>query len=111
MTAVAFLVVAAAGAAIRHVARGTTAGRTPIPLGTLLVNLTGSFLLGLIVGWEAPGATIVAVGGLGALTTFSTFSAEVVELRQHGRSAALTYVTVSVAGGVALAWIGLQLST
>jgi fluoride exporter len=82
------------------------------PLDTTLVNLTGSFLLGLAVaalpeepGWLRPA---VAVGFLGAYTTFSTFSLEAWRLFEEGAAAtSLAYMTLSVAGGLVLAWLGL----
>lgn len=74
------------------------------PYGTLVVNVVGSFLIGigyiLIVErlqvaseWHA----ILMVGFIGAFTTFSTFSLETVNLIQEGRlAAALTYIFSSV---------------
>lgn len=110
ITALGFVLAAAAGASLRHLARVGVAHLGPIPLGTLAVNLAGSFLLGLLAGWEPPGATVVGTAGVGALTTFSTFSAEVVELRAEGRGRVAAYVAMSLAGGIALAWAGLQLT-
>lgn len=58
-----------------------------IPLGTLAANLVGGYGIGLAIGWFAmqPALTpqwrlFVITGLLGGLTTFSTFSAEVVQL-------------------------------
>ncbi len=111
ITALAFAVVAGLGAAVRYVVRVGSArwAHLPLPIGTLAVNLAGSFALGLLAGWDPPGATVVGVGGLGALTTFSTFAGEVVSTRHH-RFALASYVVVSVVGGVGLAWLGLQLA-
>ncbi|NEG69130.1 fluoride efflux transporter FluC [Bifidobacterium choloepi] len=53
-----------------------------MPYGTLLVNLAGSFVLGLMLGWMQAGAVPVGVKGLlvtgfcGGLTTFSTFAGD-----------------------------------
>ncbi|WP_436795707.1 fluoride efflux transporter FluC [Actinospongicola halichondriae] len=110
ITIVGFVVAASLGASTRHLVRIATAHRHPIPVGTLAVNLAGSFVLGVLAGWDPPGATVVGTAGVGALTTFSTFSAEVVELRAEGRRWVATYVVASVGGGVALAWFGLQLA-
>jgi len=58
------------------------------PLGTLTVNSIGCFLLGLLAGsssaWSIPPGMklMLGTGFLGALTTFSTFSVETVELFQ-----------------------------
>ncbi|MBB1073801.1 fluoride efflux transporter CrcB [Rhodoferax sp. 4810] len=58
-----------------------------LPLGTLAANLLGGFLIGVILAWSArhPGLPpeirlFLITGFLGGLTTFSTFSAEVVNL-------------------------------
>ncbi len=63
-----------------------------IPPGTLLANVVGGYLVGVAValfahqpGWPAEWRLFVITGFLGGLTTFSTFSAEVVLLLQQGR--------------------------
>ena len=63
-----------------------------VPLGTLAANVIGGYLVGLVVAWLAhhpelsPAWRLFLVTGfLGGLTTFSTFSAEVVTLLQQGR--------------------------
>lgn len=80
-----------------------------IPPGTLVANLIGGYLVGLAVSYFAthpqlsPAWRLFAITGfLGGLTTFSTFSAEVVSLLQQGRpllamTAALTHVLGSLA--------------
>lgn len=62
-----------------------------IPLGTLAANLIGGYVVGLCVAWFAttpeipPAVRLFAITGFcGGLTTFSTFSAEVVDLLQKG---------------------------
>lgn len=58
-------------------------------LGTLAVNVTGSAVLGLLLGLSGvPGwvVTFVGTGFCGTLTTFSTFGADVVRLGEEGRS-------------------------
>ena len=107
---VAFIGFAAGGAVLRHVVRVGLVARTRFPAGTLAVNLVGSFLLGLVVGWDPPGATLVGTAGLGALTTFSTFADDALELRTAGRGWWIAYVAMSNVGGVGLAWIGYALS-
>ncbi|QAY72568.1 chromosome condensation protein CrcB [Agromyces protaetiae] len=80
------------GAALRFFVDGVVKSRSRIafPLGTAIINLTGSFALGLLVGFasgrDAAGlVTIVGVGLLGGYTTFSTASVETVRLAQEGR--------------------------
>lgn len=89
-----------------------------LPLGTLVINLLGSAVLGLLMGLGARGALgsqALAAGGTGwcgAFTTYSTFSFETVQLARQGRfSVATGYVVVSVLGGLLLAWGGVELGT
>jgi CrcB protein len=82
------------------------------PLGTLAVNLTGSLALGVlaasVLGEDA--LSLLGVGMLGSFTTFSTWVFEAQRLAEDGemRLAALN-LGLSIALGVALAWLGLQL--
>jgi fluoride exporter len=86
-----------------------------MPLGTLLANLIGGYGVGLAVGWfsqapELPPALklFVITGLLGGLTTFSTFSAEVVAMLQNGRAAwAFATAAAHVTGSLLLTWAGL----
>lgn len=110
ITAAGFVVAAMVGSVLRHLCRVTLPLVGPVPAGTVAVNLVGSFALGLLAGWDPPGATVVGTAGLGALTTFSTFSAEVTDLRAAGTPWLTVYVVVSVVGGVALAWCGLRIA-
>jgi CrcB protein len=83
------------------------------PVSVVVVNLLGSFLLGLFLARReraTVGATSLqfwAIGVLGSFTTFSAFSTDVVELLAAGRVAAsVGYVGVSLLGGLALARVG-----
>lgn len=86
-----------------------------IPPGTLAANLGGSYLIGLAVALFAahPGIApewrlLVITGFLGALTTFSTFSAEVVTLIQQGRwLLAAGAVSIHVGGSLIMTLLGL----
>lgn len=77
------------------------------PLGTLLVNVAGSFLLGLCSGWSLDGQALalVGVGFCGALTTYSSFAVQTVELGRR-RGAAYAVVTLGLAlGACALGFV------
>jgi fluoride exporter len=91
--------------AIRIAGRG---GRDPAP-GTLVANVVGSGLLGVVLGWSAvPGwaVALVGTGFCGTLTTFSTLGADVVRLveeRALGRAAAYLAATLVLGLGTAAA--------
>ncbi len=85
-----------------------------LPVGTLLVNLVGCFALGVLmtlVERQALSPEVrlaLGVGLLGALTTFSTFGYETVELVRRGALApALGNVAGNVVLGVAAVWAGM----
>ena len=102
------------GAVARLVLDGAVRQRVPgHPWGTVLVNLTGSLLLGLVAGLGAgaalsPSAQLVAgTGFLGGYTTFSAASVETVRLVRDGRwSASLLHGLGMLVGSVALAALG-----
>jgi CrcB protein len=89
------------------------------PYGILFINVTGSFVMGLLVGWLALRAgegwtrnaqLFVATGVLGGYTTFSTFSLDAFRLIERGQiGPAALYVGGSVIAGVAGLWAGLAL--
>lgn len=89
--------------------------RGAFPWGTLVVNLTGCFLLGLLFTVSSgrldanPALrTALTVGFLGAYTTFSTFSLQAVRLTEDGAvGLALGYVAASVVVGLLAAWAGM----
>ena len=102
----------AAGAACRY-AVILAVGPRPFPVATLFVNVVGSFLLGLVLAAGAgdrlspQAVTTIAVGFLGAFTTFSTFSWELFNLGRADRVAvAALYLAISVAAGVLAAGFG-----
>lgn len=79
------------GAISRYGIALMTAGwlQTRLPLGTLIANVLGCFLIGLLIGSEIgesnPKAKLLlGVGFLGSLTTFSTFSAETLQSASDG---------------------------
>ena len=81
-----------------------------LPPGTLTANLVGGYLIGIAVAFFANNPALspewrlfVITGFLGGLTTFSTFSAEVVSHLTEGRLVwALTTISVHVMGSVAM---------
>jgi CrcB protein len=85
--------------------------RTLIPVGTLVVNVVGCFVLGLVAGagghLSGNVAALLGTGFCGALSTFSTFSYETVRLTQRGKPwlAALN-VALSLALGLGAAAAG-----
>lgn len=99
---------AAIGAPLRYLAdRAFNAGRT-YPWGTFAVNVTGSFLLAVLVSIPVgPVASqILGVGFCGALTTYSTFGLEwILQLRTR-RRVALVYGVASLSVGLAAAFVG-----
>lgn len=86
-----------------------------VPLGTLTANLVGGYLIGLVLGWLAQHPQVplqvrlfLVTGLLGGLTTFSTFSAEVVTHLHTGRFGwALALAVAHVVGSLALTALGM----
>lgn len=79
------------------------------PLGTLLVNVTGSFLLGLLTGLDVTGDALLLAGTglLGSFTTFSTLVFESHQLAEDGEAGlGLLNVALSVALGLGAAAAG-----
>ena len=110
----------AAGTALRVLLSQQLFPRPPgqFPTGSLLVNLSGSFLIGLLFGavmfvtgpdlsWRF---VVLAYGFIGAYTTVSSLSLELLMMLRAGRSRlALVYLGTSVLGGLGLAMAGLGL--
>lgn len=88
--------------------------RSNFPLGTLIVNLSGSFLLGWMIGKGLSSGlySFLGIGFMGAFTTFSTFKLENVQLiEKKNHSVLLYYLASSYAGGIALAFIGMWIGS
>ena len=123
MTPLLFVAVALAGgfgAALRLVVDGLVQARvrSSVPVGTLVINVAGSLLLGLITGlslalWLPAAWHLVLGGGLmGGFTTFSTASYETVRLARARRSVAavttgLGMLVLAVSCAFLGLWVGL----
>lgn len=87
-----------------------------IPLGTVIVNFIGGFIIGFAISYFSQSALspnyklFVITGFCGALTTFSTFSAEIIALLQQGKlSYAVAAIIIHVIGSLVFTLIGMSL--
>lgn len=114
------LAVVAAGGAVGSVIRYgigelMPAGSGQFPTATLIINLTGSFVLGLVLVLlierlppSRYARAFLAVGVIGSFTTFSSFVVTTVQLAsEHHISVAAVYLVASVFGGLAVAQLGI----
>jgi len=121
VTAVGLLLVAiggGVGAALRFLLDGLVRARgRRFPLGTLVVNVSGSFVLGLLTGLGEAGTipnpmvSVLGTGMMGGYTTFSTASVETVQLLRAGKTGlavlnGLGMLVVSVGAAALGLWIG-----
>lgn len=110
----------ALGAGVRHLINGAflARGLAEFPWSTVLINVTGSLLMGLLVGILQAKAglapelrTFLATGVLGGYTTFSAFSLDVVVLIERNQPlAAMAYAGGSVLLSIAALVAGLGLA-
>ena len=90
---------------------------TSFPMGTFVVNVIGSLLIGVLfilvtekIQLAASLRPLLMIGFLGALTTFSTYSLDALLLMQEGLlGTAVTYILVSVVSCLFAAWAGMSL--
>ncbi len=90
-----------------------------LPLGTLVANLLGGLLVGAAIAWLSRHPELsplwrlfLVTGFMGALTTFSTFSAESLELIQRGDVGwAIAHAGLHLFGSLAAAAIGFRLAS
>jgi len=105
------------GGALRHGVNGVCARYCGLafPWSTLLINIAGSTVMGLMAGyfafraseaWAQPARLFATTGILGGFTTFSAFSLDAVLLWERGEQGA---AAIYVAGSVALAILGLTM--
>jgi CrcB protein len=104
----------ALGAALRY--QISISLNKDFPSGTLLINVIGSLILGLLFGLYMDGKInnliwmFFGVGFSGAFTTFSTFSFEIVQLFIKGRRVlAIIYLFLSIALGLIFSYLGMNL--
>ena len=110
----------ALGAMLRYFVGGTVFARTltPFPLATFVINVTGSFVVGFFLTLAAERMNMsphlrlaVAVGFIGAYTTFSTFEYETIRLVEEGHFIhAVLNVVLSVTVGFVAVWGGIALA-
>ncbi len=104
------------GAALRYLVIILAKPQT-FPYATLAINITGSFILGLIIAFGIKHESLdeqlklfLATGICGGFTTFSSFSAENILLMQEGKyDLAFTYILISVVAGILATWLGFKL--
>jgi CrcB protein len=102
---------AAVGGPIRFVIDQKIRTYTSKPNGIFIVNVLGSFLLGLTYGSVQEGFDLFVIGFAGAFTTWSTFMLDIYlayELKRHKE--AWVNLVMSLGIGLFAAWIGLQLA-
>jgi CrcB protein len=106
------------GAILRYSANLAVAGRMgAFPLGTLLVNVIGCFSMGALAAWlegendlSDNARLALGVGLIGALTTFSTFGVETMDLMRGGAmKLAFLNVAANLAVGFFAVWLGRQM--
>lgn len=109
----------AIGAVLRYLLGAWIQGRLgpDFPWGTFIVNVSGSLLIGVVLGLVDRGALsgearlFLAVGILGGYTTFSTFSYETLQLIEQGNlGATLLNALGQVAAGLVAVYVGVVIS-
>ena len=90
-------------------------GNISFPMATLISNFTSSLILGVFIGISSNRPAVfstwrflVAIGFCGGFSTFSTFSAETLELMKHGMfPTAIVNAGVNLAGTLLMVWSGI----
>ena len=105
----------AIGTSVRYaISQGAPVAIGTFPTTTLVINIVGAFILGLLLGAlgrhrlaDTTLRPLIGIGFLGGFTTFSTFAVQTSRLSTARR---LRYVALSVGGGITLAAAGLALA-
>src|SRR5918993_4228003 len=109
----------AAGTGARYLVSVWAADRlgTAFPYGTLVVNVTGCFLIALVMhaayamSWPPMVRSVLVVGFLGGFTTYSGFNHETSSLLQAGAAApAAANALATIGGGFLAGWLGLTVA-
>lgn len=114
-----FLLIGLGGAlgSILRYGTGMVIGNRVFPLATFIINITGSFVIGLVIAYSLKNEwfsqhwkLFLATGICGGFTTFSTFSLENIELLQQGKwSLFALYSIGSLALGILSAWLAFRI--
>ena len=105
-TYLAVAAAAAGGAILRYLF--AQLGNADLPIGTLVVNLVASFVMGLVVSNSDSNSVAFQVGLLATMSTWSTLAHEVAQLARSRRGfEAAVYLILSVTLGIGAAWMGL----
>jgi len=109
----------AAGSMVRYAVQKVFQVQTaaPFPTGTLLVNITGCFLIGILWSlvsrsftWNDEMKLLLMTGFCGGFTTFSAFTLEGIGLLKENKTALFfIYLTASVVGGLVATFIGIRI--
>jgi CrcB protein len=119
VTVLAVAIAGAIGAPARYLVERAIADRSGrhFPWGTLVVNVTGSLVLGFLTGLAlyhglaSTPKTVIGTGFIGAYTTFSTYAYETVDVAERSTARlAGAYAIGSIVAGVAAATLGLVLA-
>ncbi|HEY5098125.1 MAG TPA: fluoride efflux transporter CrcB [Acidimicrobiales bacterium] len=120
MTALSVMVAGGVGAVLRYLVDHLVQRRagSEFPLGTMVINLSGSFVLGVLAGSalhhgvSTAWLTVVGTGLIGAYTTFSTFTFDSVRLAEADRwGLSLLNVAAGIGLGLGAAGLGLALGS
>ncbi|MEI5908888.1 CrcB family protein [Bacillus spongiae] len=99
------------GALARYII-GKAFNSSSIPWGTFIVNVLGSFLLGLMVGVNIDNRSyaFLGIGILGGFTTFSTFHVELLTIWKDQKKSAIFYLFLTYITGICSAIVGLWIT-